>query len=237
MCNRYALHYQHWQDYCELMNTEMPTDWRIRWPSGGWVAASNEPWPENVFPRRPGLFLRPAVEGGLEPVLGQWGLVSPAEKGPLKAVKFAPNNARSEAVDKTFPFRFVMANRALIPMSNFVEWTGPKGSMTLHEIGAADGAMLLAAGLWSQAETADGPVTSYTMLMQDTRDGDDCQPFHNRQPVILEHDDAMTWLGPAQDYRPLLRSPACGSLVIDPPEPASSNAAMPLASVDSAGLF
>ena len=223
MCNRYELAYEQWRDFCELFGAT--PDWQIDNPPDWFTKASNQPFPSTVFPMRDGLFLRRADAGAapLEPVIGRWGIVPASHKGPLKAVRFPCNNARSEGLATTFPFRFLVGKRhGLIPVSRFQEWTGPKGSKTMHNIAAADGRLLLAAALWDQAQTADGPVTSYTMLMQATQPGDDVHPFHDRQPIFLTGADALRWLDPAADHTGLFHSPPAGTLVADPPEPAAA---------------
>ncbi len=47
-------------------------------------------------------------------------------------------------------------------------------------------------GLWDVAETSDGRIESFTIVT--TAPGPDCEPYHNRQPVVLEPDQWATWL-------------------------------------------
>jgi len=189
-------------------------------PDGVTAGSSNMPVPEALFPKKDGLFLRP-VDGGLEPVIGRWGLVPWNHKGSLKAVKFPMNNARSETMATKWPFReAVQRRRCVIPMSAFTEWTGPVGSKTRHSITAADGGMLFAAGLWEDSNPEDGPLISYTMVMTGTVDGDDMRPFHDRQPVFLDRTRAEAWLDLTADFTPLLTALPPNSLTFDPPEPA-----------------
>jgi putative SOS response-associated peptidase YedK len=91
--------------------------------------------------------------------------------------------------------------------------------MTKHRISMADGSPLFLAGLWSRHSWEGETTESYTMVMQEAREGDDMRPFHNRQPVFLDRERAATWLDLAADHAPLMKSPPRGALVFDPPEP------------------
>jgi len=191
-------------------------------PDGVTAGTSNMPIPEALYPKKDGLFLRP-VGGGLEPVIGRWGLVPFNHKGSLKAVRFPCNNARSETMASKWPFKEATARRrCVIPMTAFTEWTGPVGSKTRHSITAADGGMLFAAGLWEDSNPEEGPLVSYTMVMAGTAEGDDMVRFHDRQPVLLDADRATTWLDLTADFTPILRAMPPGTLAFDPPEPAAA---------------
>lgn len=199
---------------------------RLDLPPGVTAETSNLPIPSAVFPKKDGLFLRPAVSGGgLEPTVGRWGLVPFNHRGPLKAVKFPMNNARSETMAEKWPFREAFARRrCLIPMTAFTEWTGPKGSKTAHQITAADGGLLFAAGLWEDSTPAEGPLISYTMVMTASVEGDDMFPFHDRQPVLLDRDRAAVWLDVLKDPVELYTALPAGALAFDPPEPVAVDA-------------
>lgn len=185
---------------------------------------SNTPWAKSVWPRYQGLFVRPLdpanPSAGLEPAVGPWGVVPFFHKGPPKAWKSSTNNCRSEEMHEKATFRQILKEkRCIIPADYFVEHTGPKGAMTKHKIGHADGSPLFLAGLWAR-HTWEGETTeSYTMLMQPANDEDDMRPFHNRQPVFLDRDSARVWLDLSADYRPILCAPPKGRLSFDPPEP------------------
>ncbi|MFZ5669035.1 MAG: SOS response-associated peptidase [Pseudomonadota bacterium] len=192
-------------------------------PPGVAAETSNTPVPQDLYPKKDGLFLRPREDGGgaLEPAVGRWGLVPWNHKGSLKAIKFPCNNARSETMAVKWPFKEATARRrCVIPMTAFTEWTGPAGRKTRHSITAADGGMLFAAGLWEDAIPQEGPMVSYTMVMCATAEGDDMRPFHDRQPVLLDRARAETWLDLGADYAGILRALPPGSLAVDPREPA-----------------
>lgn len=192
--------------------------------AAGEATLANQPWASVVYPNSQGLFVRPAdpadPDGGLEPAVGRWGLVPFFHKGPAKAWKFQTNNARSEEMATKASFRdAVKARRCVIPASAICEWTGPQGGKTKHTIARADGAPLFLAGLWAHHSWEGERTESYTMVMQETKAGDDLHPFHNRQPVVLDREGAATWLDCAADYRAVIRAPAPGTLVADPPAP------------------
>ena len=55
-------------------------------------------------------------------------------------------------------------------------------------------------GLWDHADTADGPIDSFTLLT--SAPGPNRAPYHNRQPVILERAQWPEWLDPENDMAP-----------------------------------
>ncbi|HEY8573976.1 SOS response-associated peptidase [Phenylobacterium sp.] len=185
---------------------------------------SNQPWAKVVYPKYQGLFARPVdpndPAAGLEPVVGRWGVVPFFHKGPAKAWKFPTNNCRSEEMATKSSFRdCVKARRCIIPATAICEWTGPQGAKTKHLITRADGAPHFLAGLWASHRWEGEETLSYTMVMQETREGDDMRAFHNRQPVFLDAAGAATWLDCTADYSGLLQGPPRGALVADPPTP------------------
>lgn len=196
---------------------------RLRMPAD----PSNLTWRTDVYPRYEGLFVRPVdpadPQGDLEPAVGRWGLIPFFHKGAAKDWKAATNNCRSEEMATKASFKDAFKRRrCIIPATGFCEFTGPKGSMTKHHITRAGGGPLFLAGLWGSANLPEGPVESYTMVMQDAGDGCDMGPFHNRQPVFLTAENVGVWLDPAADVSAVLGAPPLGSLAFDPPEPAAA---------------
>jgi putative SOS response-associated peptidase YedK len=63
-------------------------------------------------------------------------------------------------------------------------------------------------GLWDRAQTADGPIESFTIVT--CAPGPDCAPYHNRQPVILERNQWGPWLDLTTDAAPILQAGAAG---------------------------
>lgn len=220
MCNLYTLKL----DLAELAGAfRQVLSQTLVLPAGA-ATLANQPWATTVYPKYQGLFVRsvdPSDPGaGLEPAVGRWGVVPFFHKGPAKAWKFPTNNARCEEMVSKASFRDCLkARRCIIPASAICEWTGPQGSKTKHLISRANGAPLFLAGLWASHSWEGERTESYTMVMQQTREGEDMHVFHDRQPVILDRDGARVWLDSAADYAALLRGPPTGTLVADPPEP------------------
>ncbi len=188
---------------------------------------SNLTWRNDLYPKYEGLFVRPVdpqdPAGDLEPAVGRWGLIPWYFKKPAKEWKASTNNARSEGMAESSSFRDAFkSKRCIIPATSFCEFTGPKGSMTKHQISRAGGGPLFLAGLWARADLPEGPVESYTMVMQEAVDGDDMRPFHNRQPVFLTAENVGVWLDPEADTSSVVRSPPPGTLAFDPPAPATA---------------
>ena len=222
MCNLYKLDaslVDLVKQFQELLDMEL-------FLSAGPDTLANQPWKEMVYPAYQGLFVRPVEAANptaaLEPAVGRWGLVPFYHQGPVKTFKLATNNARSETMATSGTFKFSLKERrCIIPATAIYEYSGLKGSKTKHAISRADGAPLFLAGLWG-AHVWEGETTeSYTMVMQDAASGDDMHVFHNRQPVFLDRAGAATWLDLNSDYATLLQGPPPGTLVADPPEPAS----------------
>ena len=220
MCNLYRNDpkLQQWvEDFERLLGITLHLE-------AGAETLSNQPWRKEVYPKYQGLFARPRDPAdpalGLEPAVGRWGIVPFFHKGPAAAWKFPTNNCRSEEMHAKPSFRdAVKARRCIIPVSDFSEWTGPKGKMTRHYIRRADGTPLFLAGLWA-SHTHEGERTdSYSMVMMETAEGDDMHPFHNRQPVVLDRASAATWFDLTADYREVLKAPPAGTLAAEPPAP------------------
>lgn len=188
---------------------------------------SNLTFRTDVYPKYEALFVRPVDStdpgGDLEPAVGRWGLIPFFHKGAARDWKAATNNCRSEEMATKPSFRDAFKRkRCIIPATSFCEFTGPKGSMTKHQISSATGGPLFLAGLWASTDCAEGPVESFTMVMQGVGAGDDMERFHNRQPVFLSRENVGAWLDPAADASQVIKSPLAGALVFDPPEPVAA---------------
>ncbi|OYW82838.1 MAG: hypothetical protein B7Z26_02205 [Asticcacaulis sp. 32-58-5] len=113
--------------------------------------------------------------------------------GSVKDFKLTTFNARIEtaATSKVFetPWR---KRHCLVPADAFWEWSGDKGQKQKWQITRADNHPLMFAGLWDRAQTADGPVTGFTILTRPA--GEDMATIHAREPVILHPDHWRDWL-------------------------------------------
>lgn len=224
MCNAYTLK----TNLADIgLASHRQLDFDLIFPPGVDASSSNTPVPQEVYPRRDGLILRPArpddPERGLEPALAYWNLTPFFHKGPVKTWKASTNNCRSETMATAPAFRDAYRRRrAIIPATSFIEWTGPAGRKTAHAISRADGGMLFLAGLWENHVGGEGPTATYTMVMIPVEPGDDMAPFHHRQPIVLDAMITRLWLDLAADPTPALAPPPPGTLVADPPQPAAA---------------
>jgi putative SOS response-associated peptidase YedK len=173
---------------------------------------------EEVRPTNSAAVLRPLDAGdpaaGMEAAMLRWDLVPHFWKQPVKAKTFLATNARSETVAKTSAFKAAFARRrCLVPADGFFEWTGEKGAKTRWLFTTADAPWFCFAGLWDHAETADGPVDSFTILTNAA--GPDMAAYHDRQPVILPRERRMDWLDLAADPTPLFAPGPPGTLRVE----------------------
>lgn len=145
----------------------------------------------------------------------RWGLVpfwrngkplKDTEKGKGDGFKLTTFNARVETCAGTSTFRDSYAKRrCIVPASAWYEWTGEKGSKIKHRFARADGRAIWFAGLWDRCTTPDeGAFSSFTILTGPSAGwlGD----YHDRAPVILDPDEVLRWLDPAQDAEALLQA-------------------------------
>jgi putative SOS response-associated peptidase YedK len=186
MCNRYANQITYRQYVEEFSETRLP----VVFPRP--EAAPNLEPRTNIFPTENAPVLLP-VEGGLALRELRWGLIPWLHKKTVKEWKPLTTNARSETIAATPSFKSAFARRrCLIPVSSFYEWTGEKGHKTKWDIRVTDREWFCFAGIWDKAETADGEIQSYALVTMAPEPH--FEPYHNRQPLILERDEYTAWL-------------------------------------------
>ncbi|CAM5796316.1 SOS response-associated peptidase [Rhizobacter fulvus] len=135
-----------------------------------WRIDRRNPWRGGeIFPQRPGAFLRAArdsTEFQRELVVGQWGLIPWFAKTPK--LTYSTCNARSEelASKATFKQPWARAQRCIIPAASFDEPNWESGRNVWWRFRRADGALWGLAGLWNVwTDLATGEIhESYTML-------------------------------------------------------------------------
>ena len=128
------------------------------------------------------------IEREIEPAV--WDL-RPAWRKEIKAPQF---NARLETVAEKPMFKTAFTSRrAIVPMTGYYEWTGPKGDKQPHFIHAGD-ELLSAAGLYEVRKVNDEWEVSCVVI---TRTGkDSAGEVHDRMPVFLTDDVWADWLNP-----------------------------------------
>ena len=98
-------------------------------------------------------------------------------------------NIRAEtAITKPYYHRLLLGQRILVPASHFYEWRTVGGRRMPIAISREDGKVLNLAGLLG---TWEGRLAA-TILT--TVPNGDIVPLHNRMPVVLNDDDAATWV-------------------------------------------
>jgi putative SOS response-associated peptidase YedK len=148
--------------------------------------------------------------GGVGVERMRFGLVPSWAKGSKAEVskKFVHTfNARCESVFDLASYRRpIMQRRCLIPVRGWHEWPDRQTPYFIHR---ADDAPLLLAGIWDVWESDDpsdeasGPVVT-SMSVITTPPGRYMGKFHDRSPLILEAEAALSWLQPdlwADDLR------------------------------------
>lgn len=158
------------------------------------VAAPASPVERNVWPRKPGVFIRAIKVDGAEEaeeaeevqeatdaekparallshelVAGQFGLVprwvKSASDAKLRSTKLV--NARAETVTTSSNFRdaWLAGQRCIVPMMAFMEDDWRSGKAVPTRIARVDGEPMGVAGLWERWTGADGEViVSYALL-------------------------------------------------------------------------
>jgi putative SOS response-associated peptidase YedK len=148
---------------------------------------------EMIYPGYPGLVV---AEGRVRQMT--WGFPLAMKSKSGQRLKPKPvNNARTDKLDGGFWRPSFQARRCLIPVTEFAEAEGERGSMTRTWFALPDHEVFAVAGIWR--DTAEwGPA--YSMVMTEA-----CvhvQGVHDRMPVILQRETWTDWLhGPPDDVR------------------------------------
>ena len=179
MCGRTIIGDVDWPQYFEWMSILSAPSTPIR-----------QSW--NVAPTTINPIFIPS-QGGLIGEMARWGLVPEWWKKPLKELKFATFNARSEdAADKP-TFRHAMRNgHCLVPAKGYYEWTGPKGDKTPYMISIETNAPgFCMAGLFTQINLPEFTGITYCILTE-AADGP-LKSLHPRKPVMLDESAYQDW--------------------------------------------
>lgn len=113
-----------------------------------------------------------------EASVATWGF--PGKEGQLVI------NARSETAPRKAMFRNALeARRCLLPAECFYEWDSEKNIVTFSEENVP---FLLLGGLW----TPYGDGNRFVVLT--TEANESMEPVHDRMPLIVQKEDAKSWL-------------------------------------------
>jgi putative SOS response-associated peptidase YedK len=136
----------------------------------------------------------------------RWGLVPRWAKDASGAARMI--NARSETLTEKPSFRgLVPGHRAVVPMTGFYEWdrSDPKVKRPFF-VPRADGTTMWVAGLWTTSPALDNAPT-FCIITRGSKE--DLSSIHDRSPVHLDLDDALSWM--------LDEEPPLGLLDLDGP--------------------
>lgn len=140
----------------------------------------------------------------------RWGLVPSWAKDDSFAARTI--NARFETLREKPAYRHLLhGKRCIVIADGYYEWSGSSGGKIPNYIYAADGSLLLMAGLWdtwNQSESES--LTSYTIIT--TGATGDMASIHPRMPVIFTGETASTWIDaekhPFETFTSLFQSSA-----------------------------
>lgn len=120
-------------------------------------------------------------------VIARWGLVPKWEK--TFSTKYPTHNARLETVGEKPSFRSAWKNSrtALVPVAGFYEWR-KEGSIKQPYFIHKPEDLLVFAGLWEQWDDR----VSFTILTTPAQG--EIAKLHHRMPVMLNKNDARSWL-------------------------------------------
>jgi putative SOS response-associated peptidase YedK len=176
----------------------------------------------NVAPTETIALLRVGESGpALSPA--RWWLTPSWAKEMSQA--YSMFNARSEKLTSSAAFRGPFRRqRALVPMSSFIEWRTQNGVKQPWLISNEEQALAVAA-LWDVWEGGATPLLSCTLVT--TAAAEAFKPWHQRMPVLLSPDERERWLDNRHAIAPddpIFRSELKTALRLTPLDRAVSNA-------------
>lgn len=147
----------------------------------------------NVAPTESIALIRQTDEGNTVGNARWWLTPSWADEVSQKYSMF---NARSETLAKSPAFRGPFkSQRAIVPMSSFIEWRKEAGVKQPWQISSQAGALAVAA-LWDVWEKGEQPLLSCTLVT--TAAAPAFEPWHSRMPVFLTEQEQQRWLDNSQ---------------------------------------
>lgn len=173
---------------------------------GSTVPPAQLNFPEEVYPGYPGVVI---AGGHVRQMTWGFPLARTGAKGqPLKPKPV--NNTRADKLASGFWRPSYLARRCLVPITEFAEAEGERGSMTRTWFALPDQPVFAVAGIWR--DTAEwGPAYSMVMTEACVHVAD----VHDRMPVILRREDWADWLDGAPDAAGLLCRPYPDLMVVE----------------------
>jgi putative SOS response-associated peptidase YedK len=199
MCGRFTRMYT-WRDLVELYQLTMSA-------------------PSNLEPRYnicPTDTIDVVVSGDGEHALVpmRWGLIPGWWKKPLKEMRLATFNARSESVAERPMFRdSFKKRRCLIPASGYYEWVAAEKGKRPYYFTRQDRQVITFAGIqdgWTDPESKER-IRSCSIVITDANKL--ASDIHDRMPVILDAKDFEQWeRGDVKDAAALMKPASEGLL-------------------------
>lgn len=159
----------------------------------GLIWSEDFEWKPHIFPRYPA----PVVVGEegrriVRPMA--FGLIPFFEKEEKPKKVF--HNARLETAAEKPSFRKPFTQtRCIIPMEYFFEFVpGPAGKKRIAKFSSADGALLKAAGIWSDWTAPSGRKTSCFSILTTEPPAQIAQAGHDRCPFFLAGSAVDGWI-------------------------------------------
>ncbi len=150
----------------------------------------------NIAPTQETAIVVARKEQGRSLELARWGLVPSWAKDPSIGSRMF--NARSETIAEKPSFRAAFAKRrCLVPASGYYEWKTDDAGKTPYFIHAEDGSPLAFAGLfefWRDKALGDEAPWMASCSIVTTAARGEMTEIHDRQPVMLTHDEVDAWL-------------------------------------------
>lgn len=131
-----------------------------------------------------------------------WQFIPRWNQSPLKQIKYASINARSETVaDKpVYQEAWRQGQRCLIPTSSFYEFAEgqrvPGAGKTPYRVTHKSQDLMMLAGLYEQINIYSG-LGHQTVTILTTQATETLLEIHERQPVTLDPSDWSAWLDPS----------------------------------------
>lgn len=153
-----------------------------------------------IGPRQKHLVVFPDLEDGISARLAMWDLVPPGNAKP-----FLRTNARADALREKWPWKSLLrTNRCITPADGFFEPEKPalaKGTAPWRYYSLKDDGLFWMPGLFTRLSGGDDEL-SYTII---TTEANEAIRIHDRMPVMLSFNEALSWLREDEPPTELLR--------------------------------
>lgn len=148
----------------------------------------------NIAPTQKAVVVRkkPTDDEALELASMRWGLIP----NWAKSVESSPLiNARAETIGEKPSFKAAyQRRRCLVPADGFFEWKRQHRINQPHYFQIDGGKTFFMAGLWESWQQPEGTaLESFTIIT--TQANALMRKYHDRMPVILDHEKQLQWLG------------------------------------------